>query len=1327
MAWQATLSLIFPVLRTLKPPEPEECDDARSKQDQITAALNSLCRIPDTQPQHFAVDRVQRVSEWLQFLYKSKPEPCDTWSSRARTYIILHNMGCTQFMDKFVQDGKTDIWLPYSVDTLPDYIQPESVREKFLYTQNFLLTSARELEDMSTDAFSDKVFPHIHLADSGDQHFMKIKTLGQGSFGYVKQHACKPVDKSANGFRVVEKVASCLSQRVYARKSVTRRRKNVAAQKYLAKELEDLKQLSHRHLVKVLGSYTDPQYIAYLMLPVAECNLEDFLTKPGGLSSGDRHDVRTFFGCLAGAVDYLHRSKIRHRDLSLRNILVHQGSVVISDFGSAYKWAGNGNQGSMTHDHHVPASSYYMAPEVAKKGPRSSSSDMWSLGIIFMEMTTLLVGRSLGQLRGTLNDNVRLNMEPFVWANPKVVTTWLEKLQISNKGPSHDNEPLEWIRDLLNPNPKSRPKAGTLMQDIHDTQSFNIFCCINCQPEYRERRYNNIDLSPIRASPEDTTDIMQSVASLLREEPPQPVVLSTHTQSTIHSWLADTEVHPQIPGSFDLDEEHVPTEFSNEFPRPPTQYALPALSSNISDLMLPLELGSTPAMNQFSPVQNLSTNSPHDSLLKATPQFARDTGLGFFEVDSPSSSDGGFRVLSDSSGSDTDSDITVTLSRDDHVYGETPTNLRKATLFLPQFTGEEHRVIQTLDALPEEHEDVAVGLCAPTNSSKADRLDAEDGPLLFDPSSSICDEVVELIKQDVNNIPTSTPSVSLLEEVHTPDIITDETRMEDGTGRSIDGTISYTTSARSISDSRGLEQLHGIDSSFEADDNTIKYPDLLDVSRMKDDDPPAGPFRDDEIPDGPSDSLVIIHRKNSGKKRSAHASMSRKDSLILNENSDASKAHLGTRSTGGDNEPEQPELDTELPSVAALPPGPATPIETRPNLVETQQSMPKSAMNSKTRLKKTSSSKVAFAPDPTPSTSRSVKKASAMKPGVSPSEYIQNTWDSASSVATSVMSAETKSLLKSLSLSRWLDRDHKLMEVFCSQGKAAAVRALLEKGCNPGKSGSRADRRPGPITIAVRGASQRHNKCVKALIHGGVDVNVENRSTGKTPLHLAIENPYFKGYEHLICALIDGGADTNKADHRGDYPIMKILHPNDTGPLEDHRRKALALLLREASTDVDITLPGTLNTPLHLAVRRKDAFAVGMLLYKNANVNAKNASGSSPLLVAANQFHNPMSKEQMDLLNILLSTEGICVNEKAGVKEQTALHYAIHAGVPWAVGKLLEHGADASCKDSEGRDARSLANICAEKWTPEDRKIIMHHLKISIPEHPAYDSARCYD
>lgn len=169
--------------------------------------------------------------------------------------------------------------------------------------------------------------------------------------------------QSNDNLSVVEEVYSCLSHKRYARKSVVRRRTNGTAQKYLAKELAALKSLSHRHLVKVLGSYTDTDHIAYLMLPVAQSNLEDFLTKPGGLTDRDKHDTRSFFGCLAGAVNYLHRSRIRHRDLSLRNILVHDGSVVISDFGSAYKWAGTNNQGSTTQHHDVPATSYYMAPE----------------------------------------------------------------------------------------------------------------------------------------------------------------------------------------------------------------------------------------------------------------------------------------------------------------------------------------------------------------------------------------------------------------------------------------------------------------------------------------------------------------------------------------------------------------------------------------------------------------------------------------------------------------------------------------------------------------------------------------------------------------------------------------------------------------------------------------------------------------------------------------------------------------------------------------------------------------------------------------------------
>lgn len=356
---------------------------------------------------------------------------------------------------------------------------------------------------------------------------------------------------------------------------------------------------------------------------------------------------------------------------------------------------------------------------------------------------------------------------------------------------------------------------------------------------------------------------------------------------------------------------------------------------------------------------------------------------------------------------------------------------------------------------------------------------------------------------------------------------------------------------------------------------------------------------------------------------------------------------------------------------------------------------------------------VTFVEEATTSPIPLVKEKKPLRLEIDPSAYIRDTWETASSVATSAMTDKTKRMLQGFSLPRWWDHDHNLLEVFCSQGKAQAVRALLDKGCNPGKAGPKGKRRSGPITVAIKGASWRHNRCVKALIEAEADVNVVNHNTGKTPLHLAIENQRFKGYEHLICALIDGGANPNHADIRGDRPITKILLENGNGPLEEHRQKALALLLRDKATDVEVTQPGTLNTPLHLAVRRKDPFTVAMLLFKKANINAKNAAGSTPLLIAANQLHNPTTKDQKQLMSILLHVEGILVNEKAGVKEQTALHCAVNAGISWAVDMLLEHAADPACEDKEGRNALALAQTHAEDdhWSSEDRDNILSRLR----------------
>ncbi|KAG9204880.1 hypothetical protein G6514_010114 [Epicoccum nigrum] len=1284
-------------------------------------------------------------------------------------------------MNNFVKDGSTDLLLPYDDVTLPDYIQPQAKRESFFEVQKYLLTDARTLEDLSAGVSSAKVLPHIHLSDGGNRHFKRLRMLGKGSFG------------------VVEEVYSCLSHKNYARKTVVRSRRNGPAQKDLVKELEALKSLSHRHLVKVLGSYTDTQHIAYLMLPVAQGNLEDFLRKPDGLADSDKHDIRSFFGCLAGAANYLHRSRIRHRDLSLKNILVHDGSVFISDFGSAYKWARTSNQGSVTQHHNVPATRFYMAPEIARNAARNSSSDMWSLGVIFLEMTTVLVGRTLTQLQSKLSDNLRQNIEPYLWANPRVVTDWLRILQEANQGPAHDNEPLEWIRDLLHPTPRNRPTSGALIESVHDTQSFHIFCCIDCQSEFRDRRFKDNDSqSIVEEVLGDATDIMQNVACIL-EEARQPVLMSSQTHSTIQSWLADTEVSapnvavPEIvvpdhvlpsrmPGEFGTDDDGAETDPTESDIGSSVDQAAQSLvidSSNAQSLPA-IVAPSMSEKHRFSMQSHLDHSQSLS--LDTSLEYAKDTGYGFFEIDSPSSSDDGIREISDSSGSDAGSDGTIKQPlMIENASGGYCEDRRCSVLERPHFAGDVDKPLQVLDSLDpfievsDDSDDDGTG-----SVTQNDQIQTVSPRPALDCTMPSMDDI-RAEEQDPMR-----PKAEMLALVKPSNLkgVVDQNSRETDDG---DLQMDWNVTREDVVEAEATPANPVRAKEIQQKPQSVGSPAMSRNTRKASGDPmhltALGENRGYE---SSIDHPTIRHEKNSRKKRSAPAARTRSDSAVANsedqddtERSPAAlrKQHFQSAEEDdtnlrvlapqrkrpsscaegsvdqpspivssklqfkddlsfqpateelelGDNKPVTEPLkiadddwawptvgtDLQTPLIESEPQNKEKTTSQAEEAVRLAEAPADEMISREVKKKKKSSRQVTFAQEATTSPIPVVKEENTLRLEIDPSTYIRDTWETASSVATSTMSDKTKRMLQGFSIPRWWDHDHNLMEVFCSQGKAQAVRALLDKGCNPGKAGPKGKRRSGPITVAIKGASFKHNRCVKALIEAEVDVNVVNNRSGKTPLHLAIENPRFKGYEHLICALIDAGANPNHADIRGDRPITKILLENGNGPLEEHRQKALALLLRDEATDVEVTQPGTLNTPLHLAVRRKDPFTVAMLLFKKANINAKNAAGSTPLLIAANQLHKPTTKDQKHLMSILLHVEGILVNEKAGVKEQTALHYAVNAGVSWAVDMLLEHAADPACEDNEGRNALTLAETHAEDdhWSSEDRESILSRLQ----------------
>lgn len=81
------------------------------------------------------------------------------------------------------------------------------------------------------------------------------------------------------------------------------------------------------------------------------------------------------------AFQTLVKSKIMHRDFKLANVLKHDGTIKIADFGFA-KLLGSEDEQAET----ILGSPLNMAPEVLDHKPYNSKADIWSIGVGFYEM-----------------------------------------------------------------------------------------------------------------------------------------------------------------------------------------------------------------------------------------------------------------------------------------------------------------------------------------------------------------------------------------------------------------------------------------------------------------------------------------------------------------------------------------------------------------------------------------------------------------------------------------------------------------------------------------------------------------------------------------------------------------------------------------------------------------------------------------------------------------------------------------------------------------------------------------------------------------------------
>ncbi|KAI9667036.1 MAG: Protein kinase [Trizodia sp. TS-e1964] len=192
-----------------------------------------------------------------------------------------------------------------------------------------------------------------------------LKTLGQGSFGKVKEAIHKP------------------SGRTVALKMITRRKlinRDMAGR--VEREIQYLQLLRHPHIIKLFNVITTSTDII-MVLEYAGGELFDYIVTHGKMVE---EKARTFFQQIICAVEYCHRHKIVHRDLKPENLLLDENlNVKIADFGlSNIMTDGNFLKTSC-------GSPNYAAPEVISgKLYAGPEVDVWSCGII---LYVLLVGR----------------------------------------------------------------------------------------------------------------------------------------------------------------------------------------------------------------------------------------------------------------------------------------------------------------------------------------------------------------------------------------------------------------------------------------------------------------------------------------------------------------------------------------------------------------------------------------------------------------------------------------------------------------------------------------------------------------------------------------------------------------------------------------------------------------------------------------------------------------------------------------------------------------------------------------------------------------------
>ncbi|WCJ42957.1 receptor kinase 1 [Euphorbia peplus] len=243
----------------------------------------------------------------------------------------------------------------------------KSKRRKRIIDFANILSAGNELEEGSR-SHQDLTFFDFSVILAATGNFSSSNKIGQGGFG--------PVYKGnlSNGQEIaVKRMSNCSKQG-------TEEFKN---------EVKLIAKLQHKNLVKLLGCCIERKenILIYEYLPNKSLDSFLFDVKTRSMMEWEkRFDI--VYGIARGIL-YLHqdsRLTIIHRDLKCSNILLDaKMNPKISDFGMARIFHGDQIEGRTNR---VVGTYGYMSPEYGLLGKFSVKSDVFSFGVIILEVVS---------------------------------------------------------------------------------------------------------------------------------------------------------------------------------------------------------------------------------------------------------------------------------------------------------------------------------------------------------------------------------------------------------------------------------------------------------------------------------------------------------------------------------------------------------------------------------------------------------------------------------------------------------------------------------------------------------------------------------------------------------------------------------------------------------------------------------------------------------------------------------------------------------------------------------------------------------------------------